>query len=101
MALIDLLINNAKDIPEHCYSEEFKQQCFNLLNNRGKITKIVKALTFRFLSETILDDALNRSRGKFNPWESIAFNFASSYISNNIASTKFSEFTSISYGNPI
>ena len=53
-ALIDLLIQNAREISYLCYSEEFKEQCFKLLDNRYKITKIVKALTFRFVSETML-----------------------------------------------
>ncbi len=78
--LIDLLINNARAIADLCYSEEFKTQCFNLLDNRYKVTKIVKALTFRFVSETILDDALNIPRGEFNPVETMAFKFVSSQL---------------------
>ncbi len=77
-AFVDLLTNSAHEIADLCYSDEFKKQCHAFLKDRDKVTRVIKALTFRFLSEAVLDDALERLGGK--RFEYNLFNHTASYL---------------------
>jgi hypothetical protein len=77
-AFVDLLTDNVSEIADLCYSEEFKKQCLTFLKDRDKVARVIKALTLRFLSEAVLDDAMDRLGSK--KFEYHLFNFTASHL---------------------